>query len=302
MTTSPIPYTVVNYKDVHDFLANTKTTLEITEVLNTFPLWMAGVKASSSSHTPQSYGALFQNDYLVCVYICADGNSYVGWCNALPVISESPELVQAINELLTTGEALTTVASIHGYCPAVELFHKIRQTIIPRSNSTQADYKTWSLQVTDKQQIQWTANTRHLAGRARLRRASWMDFLLLLNWAEAFIRDCGIHEPFDLWDQCATEIAQETAYFWCLDDNTPVAMIWKRRALRHGISLAYVYTSPSCRGKGYAAAMVAQFTEALLLDGYSYVTLLMDGNRDPLKNMYASVGYQIVGSICRFAY
>jgi GNAT superfamily N-acetyltransferase len=297
MTNLPTSYNVVHYNDVHDFMKNTQSTLEATEVLNTFPLWMAGMMASSSSRTPQSYGALFQSDRLLCVYICAEGNSYVGWCAADSAISESPALVHAITELLTTGVALNTISSLHGYCPAVELFHKIRQTIVPRENTTPDDYKTWSLQVTDKQQIR---HTRHL--KARLLPAGWMDFLLLLKWAEAFIRDCGIHEPFDMWDQCAAEIAQGTAYFWCLDDGIPVAMVWKRRALRHGISLAYVYTPPEHRNKGYAAAMVAQFTEALLSEGYSYVTLLMDGNRDPIKNMYASVGYQVVGSICRFSY
>ncbi|CAO3596431.1 unnamed protein product [Absidia cylindrospora] len=244
---------------------------------------------NSSSQEPQSYCALYQNGRLIYVLVCADGNSYVGWCGKQQqqIDTVNINLVDAIKELLQAGVPWTQVSTLHGYSPVVDVFYRIRNTLSTllldreaNDNSSKRSplNKVWSYKVTNKQDIQWTTQTRQLAQRATLRLAGWMDYPLLVSWSEAFVQDCGLNNG-DIWDNVR----------------------W--RALRHGISLAYVYTPKEARGRGYAAAMVAQMTEYLLeKEDYSYVTLLVDGCRDPVKNLYTSVGYQMVGSVERFNY
>ncbi|ORZ08363.1 hypothetical protein BCR42DRAFT_424980 [Absidia repens] len=315
MATNAI-YKVIKYQNAKEFLDDTQSDLENDEVINTFPLWICDVKTNSSSQAPQSYCALYENDRLVYVLVCADRNSYVGWYGKQQqhIDLGNANLVDAIKELLQAGVPLTQVSTLHGYSPVVDVFYRIRKTLSPydlalidmgandNDSSTSPPHNVWSYKITNKKDIRWTTQTRQLAQRATLRLAGWMDYPLLVNWSEAFARDCGLSDG-DAWNRCAAEVQNGYAYFWCLDDGTPTAMIWKRRALRHGISLAYVYTPKEARGRGYAAAMVAQMTEYLLeKEGYSYITLLVDGRRDPAKNLYTSVGYQMVGSVARFSY
>jgi predicted GNAT family acetyltransferase len=81
-------------------------------------------------------------------------------------------------------------------------------------------------------------------------------------------------------------------------DGIPVSMFWKRQPLRNGCSISFVYTPNTERGKGYASACVAMCTE-LFLKEYSFVTLFVVRQQDSNKNLYTSIGYQLVGKSAR---
>ncbi|KAI8098876.1 uncharacterized protein BX664DRAFT_319826 [Halteromyces radiatus] len=257
----------------------------------------------------QIYTSIWTNNQLLFIFVLSGSRGYVGWCGGIECIQQMDNHAfdNVIVSLLKTSGALPHLQSLYGYSPLVDRVHHLVEkckdssdnATIPTKVST---YKSWSYQVESKNDLLWTDKTRALAKRAHLRLATWIDFPLLVNWSEHFVQDCGLNDG-DMWTMCANEIKKQKAYFWCLDDGTPTAMVWKRRALRHGISVAYVYTPEESRQRGYAATMVAQFSEYLLeTEGYSYVTLLVDGNRDPAKNMYTSIGYKYVGEIFALYY
>jgi predicted GNAT family acetyltransferase len=88
-------------------------------------------------------------------------------------------------------------------------------------------------------------------------------------------------------------VESKSLHFFCVQGE-PVCMAWTRRPLKFRCSLAFVYTSPKHRHKGYGAACVSLSAEELLKK-YTYVTLLVDSNRNPEDNLYTRIGYRYVG-------
>ena len=146
-----------------------------------------------------------------------------------------------------------------------------------------------------------------------LRRATTLEFPLLLAWTRAFLihygflQDENTPEPENIFDlpsdydfiELTSEFHLGSVYVWCTPDGLPVSMIWRRRPLATGCSIGYVYTPKEFRGRGYASSMVAAFTLELLKT-YKYVSLMVDARQDVKENLYARVGYQYTGTMIRY--
>jgi uncharacterized protein len=87
-------------------------------------------------------------------------------------------------------------------------------------------------------------------------------------------------------------IAEGSLYVW--DDGGLAAMAGKSRPTRFGCAVGLVYTPPERRKQGYASALVAALSQALLDEGFQYCSLFTDLANPTSNHIYQIIGYQPV--------
>jgi hypothetical protein len=88
-------------------------------------------------------------------------------------------------------------------------------------------------------------------------------------------------------------IERENVFFW-EDDGDVVSVTIANRPQIQGICLSGVYTPPSFRKKGYARALVAEVSRAMLARGYRLTNLFTDLSNPTSNKIYQEVGYKPV--------
>lgn len=88
-------------------------------------------------------------------------------------------------------------------------------------------------------------------------------------------------------------IERENVFFW-EDDGKVVSVTIVIRPQIQGICLSGVYTPPSFRKKGYARALVAEVSRAMLARGYRLTNLFTDLSNPTSNKIYQEVGYKPV--------
>lgn len=78
-------------------------------------------------------------------------------------------------------------------------------------------------------------------------------------------------------------------------DGKPVSMAGFTREMQTAIGVAYVYTPPYYRGKGYASSCVAQISQMALDKGFTKCVLYTDLLNPTSNSIYQKIGYN---SIC----
>ncbi len=75
------------------------------------------------------------------------------------------------------------------------------------------------------------------------------------------------------------------------DDGIPVSMAGYTREMQTAIGVAFVYTPPYYRGKGYASSCVAQISQMALDKGYTKCVLYTDLLNPTSNSIYQKIGY-----------
>ena len=92
----------------------------------------------------------------------------------------------------------------------------------------------------------------------------------------------------------------ESRQFWIWDDAGAVAFAGWSDAPPDAARVAPVYTPPHARGRGYATALVAALSQALLDEGRQRLFLITD-LANPVSNaIYAKIGYQPQSDLFHF--
>ena len=81
-------------------------------------------------------------------------------------------------------------------------------------------------------------------------------------------------------------------YLWV--DGAPVSMAGYTGPTPHGIRVGPVYTPPELRGRGFASALVAQMSQALLDGGRSFCFLFTNLANPTANHIYEEIGYEAV--------
>lgn len=81
-------------------------------------------------------------------------------------------------------------------------------------------------------------------------------------------------------------------YLWC--DPHPVSMLGYTGRTPNGIRIGPVYTPPEYRGRGYASALTAAASQALLDTGLKFCFLFTDLANPTSNKIYQAIGYQPV--------
>jgi predicted GNAT family acetyltransferase len=84
----------------------------------------------------------------------------------------------------------------------------------------------------------------------------------------------------------------ERGQFWIWDDAGAVAFCGWTDAPPDAARIAPVYTPPHARGRGYATALVAALSQALLDEGRERLFLITDLANPVSNSIYAKIGYQ----------
>lgn len=288
--------TVTRYNSIDLFLKETESYLQQYEIKNTFVLVTAYqmLKEEKEGKIATFYCGAIWNDKLELIFvILAQDNAFL-YASSLFDETRSEAIDLLTKDVL---ESSLNFQGLHGYQPVLNL---VRDSI--KTQSAMAFVKKFATMSYELKQVKWSSKTKEIAeaGSTSLRLASASDLDILYQWTFGFIQDAFedpkvITQSVDSISQ--DMIASKGLYLLC-SDGIPVSMAWKVRPLRHGTSLAYVYTPNEHRNKGYGAACVAMTSEAILRD-YSYVTLFVDIKRNPDDNLYTRVGYKYAGEAGR---
>lgn len=116
---------------------------------------------------------------------------------------------------------------------------------------------------------------------------------LFLEWSFAFSAEAVPDDPPPIRERLVKHIETGGYLFWEVDGK-PVAMAGSTRRTRYTGSIAWVYTPPEFRGKGYGGAATAAVAERIFADGLQTVCLYAD-LRNPYSNRcYAKIGFKPV--------
>lgn len=125
-----------------------------------------------------------------------------------------------------------------------------------------------------------------------LRQATREDHELVSEWLHAFDMDVFgqvQQEPAKMADM---KIGEGSIYLW--EDGKAVSMAASARPTINGITVNYVYTPPEHRARGYASNLVAELSQLLLNNGYTFCSLYTDLANPTSNSIYQKIGYRKV--------
>jgi uncharacterized protein len=136
--------------------------------------------------------------------------------------------------------------------------------------------------------------TMESRGPGRLREPTESDEALLRDWRAAFSIDAEHMDPEQAREAAAQPMPKSRRLMLWEVEGTAVSMAGYAGPTPNGIRVAWVYTPPQNRGKGFAGACVAALSQRLLDDGRKFCFLYTDlGN--PISNqVYLKIGYEPV--------
>lgn len=130
------------------------------------------------------------------------------------------------------------------------------------------------------------------AGSVRM--ATLEDASQVEQWLCAFI-DEATHDRHDhVRERVARAIGANHVALWLNENAEPSSMAAVTRRSPRGSTIAWVYTPPDQRGRGYATACVEALTRHELSNGRTFCTLYTDLSNPTSNAIYASIGYRPV--------
>lgn len=132
------------------------------------------------------------------------------------------------------------------------------------------------------------------AGASRV--AGPTDRPLLLGWLHDFAEEAGLGAPGDpTFLERMVDTRLERGWLWLWEDGgAPVSLAGCSGPTPSGIRVGPVYTPPERRRRGYATALVAELSRALLAEGHRACFLYADLANPTSNAIYARIGYRRV--------
>jgi GNAT superfamily N-acetyltransferase len=136
-----------------------------------------------------------------------------------------------------------------------------------------------------------------------LRRARPNEVDRIAEWLSGFNADAGLpaEEAERLQQFARAWVAAGTAFVWD-DAGACVAMAGLRGVTAHGVRIAFVYTPPALRRRGYASACVAALSTEALASGRQFCMLYTDLANPTSNSIYRRIGYEQVGESVMIAF
>jgi uncharacterized protein len=129
----------------------------------------------------------------------------------------------------------------------------------------------------------------------RYREAATSDRDLLERWFEEFAAEAlHDHPGGSTSGEVERRLADPGAGFVLWEDAEPVSFAAYGGSTPNGIRIGPVYTPPSVRGRGYAAACVATLSGRLLGEGRRFCFLFTDLRNPTSNRLYERLGYEPV--------
>ncbi|MEU4702941.1 GNAT family N-acetyltransferase [Nonomuraea dietziae] len=132
------------------------------------------------------------------------------------------------------------------------------------------------------------------------RRADMGDFPLVMNWFQAFTDEVSLIDGADLAELTRRRIAHGDVHLW-VDGDAPVSLAGVSPEAAGMCRVGPVYTPPSCRRRGYGAAVTAYASRMALAERCQEVVLFTDLNNPTSNAVYQSIGYEPVSDYAHIA-
>ncbi|MFF7164149.1 GNAT family N-acetyltransferase [Streptomyces sp. NPDC008086] len=136
--------------------------------------------------------------------------------------------------------------------------------------------------------------------RGRARVAGKEDRQQLTRWYGEFIDAVGDHAARDAAAWADSRISYGGVSFWEGEDGTPLAMAGVTPVVAGQVRVAPVYTPAPLRGRGYAGAVTAQVSRAVLGSGVREVLLFTDLANQTSNSLYQRIGYRAVADFTAY--
>jgi predicted GNAT family acetyltransferase len=101
------------------------------------------------------------------------------------------------------------------------------------------------------------------------------------------------HDPVPPRDRFEKGAGDGRCRFWVVDGE-PVSMAGIVRRTRTTAAIAWVYTPPALRGRGYAGSATAAVVEAVFAEGKAAACLYTDLRNPSSNRCYARIGFKPV--------
>jgi GNAT superfamily N-acetyltransferase len=133
-----------------------------------------------------------------------------------------------------------------------------------------------------------------------MRYAQEDDLEILSAWGCAFDEEAlGSGDAAMAQERAERRVAEQSLFVW--DDHGLAAMAGKSRPTCLGCAVGLVYTPPERRKRGYASALVAALSQALLDEGFQYCSLFTDLANPTSNHIYQTIGYRAVADFDEYA-
>ena len=141
-------------------------------------------------------------------------------------------------------------------------------------------------------ELRQVTNETRAAGR--LREPNQSDDALLREWRAAFSIDAEGMDPRQAREAAALPLPHSRRLLLWEVEHTVVSMAGFAGPTPNGIRVAWVYTPPENRGKGFAGACVAALSQKLIDDGRKFCFLYTDLANPISNHVYQKIGYEPV--------
>jgi uncharacterized protein len=128
----------------------------------------------------------------------------------------------------------------------------------------------------------------------RLREPGQVDEPLMRKWCAAFSVEAEGMSPEEADMNAALPLPQSRHLMLWEVDGVEVSMAGFTGRTPNGVRVAWVYTPPENRGKGFAGARVAALSQKLLDDGRKLCFLYTDLANPISNHVYQTIGYEPV--------
>ena len=136
--------------------------------------------------------------------------------------------------------------------------------------------------------------TKQMRAEGELREPTQADDALMRKWRAAFSIDAEHMDAEEAAKQAASPMPKSRHLMLWEVEGAAVSMAGYSGRTPNGIRIAWVYTPPENRGKGFAGACVAALSQKLLDDGRKFCFLYTDLANAISNHVYQKIGYEPV--------
>jgi uncharacterized protein len=134
-----------------------------------------------------------------------------------------------------------------------------------------------------------------------MRRATGSDRPLLVDWLTAFGEETNT-ETDDVARAVEAYLSGDETGLFIWEHGAPVSIAGLSGPTPNGIRINAVYTPPELRRRGYASALVARLSQAMLDSGRRYCFLFADLANPTSNRIYQAIGYEPVCDVSEFRF
>ncbi|EQC45598.1 GNAT family N-acetyltransferase [Bacteriovorax sp. Seq25_V] len=269
---------VVRHKDANSFLKMSQSFLEQNESINNLVLGLS-ISLSKSEYEDNGgelfYSIIHQDEVVGCAIRTGEERPF-------SVTQIKKEFLPVLIKKLRSDEI--KLQGVVGFKQTVKDFvsfygHKVKMNL---------DQGLYELS-----QVTFPKNVK-----GSVREATMEDLEVCTELLRGFLLDCFDDEAAPHAEKMMTRnLKYGKVFLWISEENIPVAMAARIREGIRGAGISLVYTPPEARGRGFASAVVASLSQALLNDGFDICYLHTDLSNPISNSIYQKIGYQ---KVCEF--